>query len=135
MARQSGFHSPLRENLPATQGLRGLEMAWGYTRVGTPARSAEVSVAQVLKSQFCANHPERAARAVCVSCRKAVCPECATQWEGINFCVQCLRTRREKTVAQSSASETVLVLAAIVVLFFTASYLMMWAGVNLARIF
>ena len=124
MMRQSGFLC-----------LRGLEMAWSLTRVKKPAQHAEVSVAQVLKSQFCANHPERAARAVCVSCRKAVCPECATQWEGINYCVHCLRARREKSVAKSSAPETALVLAAIVVLFISVSYLMLWAGVNLARIF
>jgi len=92
-------------------------------------------MAQALKSQSCANHPERAARAVCMSCKKAVCQECATQWEGINYCVQCLRNKREKTTVRSSTPEAVAVVAAGVVLFFLASYLMMWSGVNLARMF
>lgn len=88
---------------------------------------------QALKSQFCANHPERAARAVCMSCKKAVCQECATQWEGINYCVQCLRNRREKQTTSSSVPGTILVVAASVILFLLASLLMMWSTVNLAR--
>jgi len=90
-------------------------------------------MAQALKSQACANHSERAARAVCMSCKKAVCQECATQWEGINYCVHCLRNQRKQTTVRSSMPEAVVVLVASVALFFLAGYLMLWSSVNLAR--
>jgi hypothetical protein len=38
----------------------------------------------------CAHHPERPAIALCMSCAKAVCRECATTREGIHYCAACL---------------------------------------------
>ena len=43
-----------------------------------------------LTRQSCAEHPERHAHAVCMACRKILCQECTTLWEGINYCQQCV---------------------------------------------
>jgi hypothetical protein len=45
---------------------------------------------EALARQFCAEHPDRHSHAVCMSCRKALCQECTTQWEGINYCRACV---------------------------------------------
>ncbi|MEA2692597.1 MAG: Double zinc ribbon domain [Acidobacteriota bacterium] len=42
----------------------------------------------------CANHPGRPAMAICVACRKRICPACATPWEGRQYCADCLAERR-----------------------------------------
>jgi hypothetical protein len=41
----------------------------------------------------CANHVDRPAVGVCVSCRKVVCGACTTRLQGRNFCVECLERR------------------------------------------
>ncbi|MCP3097649.1 hypothetical protein LZ198_02025 [Myxococcus sp. K15C18031901] len=41
----------------------------------------------------CHYHPERAGLGVCVECRRVICRECTTQFEGINRCASCLSTR------------------------------------------
>jgi hypothetical protein len=41
----------------------------------------------------CHLHPDRAGVAVCVECRRVVCRECSTQFEGVNRCAACLRAR------------------------------------------
>ncbi len=41
----------------------------------------------------CANHAERPAIGVCVSCRKLVCGACTTRLQGRNFCLDCLDRR------------------------------------------
>lgn len=38
----------------------------------------------------CARHFDRATHALCMSCRLGFCAECATEWEGINYCHSCL---------------------------------------------
>lgn len=70
-----------------------------------------------------------------MSCKKTVCQECATQWEGINYCIHCLRLRREKTKTPSSVPTATFVVMATALLYFMASYLMMWLGANWARYF
>ena len=58
-------------------------------------------MALTLPPSACVNHPDRPGRALCMACRKVVCEECATQWDGINYCVACLARRRAKAVAKS----------------------------------
>lgn len=41
-------------------------------------------------SGFCSYHPDRAGIGICVECRKVICVECTTQFEGINRCAACL---------------------------------------------
>lgn len=41
----------------------------------------------------CHYHPDRAGLGVCVECRRVICRECTTQFEGINRCASCLAKR------------------------------------------
>lgn len=41
----------------------------------------------------CHYHPDRAGLGVCVECRRVICRECTTQFEGINRCASCLSKR------------------------------------------
>ena len=41
----------------------------------------------------CHYHPERPGLGICVECRRVICHECTTQFEGINRCAQCLEKR------------------------------------------
>jgi hypothetical protein len=43
-----------------------------------------------LASGRCHYHPERSGIGICVECRRVICMECTTQFEGINRCSQCL---------------------------------------------
>lgn len=47
-----------------------------------------------ITSGRCANHPDRHGLGVCVECRKVVCEECTTRFEGINRCTMCLAARQ-----------------------------------------
>ena len=38
----------------------------------------------------CHHHLSRAGIAVCVSCRRVICAECTTQFDGIHRCTSCL---------------------------------------------
>jgi hypothetical protein len=41
----------------------------------------------------CHYHPERTGLGICVECRRVICRECTTQFEGINRCASCLEKR------------------------------------------
>jgi hypothetical protein len=41
----------------------------------------------------CFYHPDRSGIGICVECRRVICPECTTQFEGINRCATCLAAR------------------------------------------
>jgi len=77
----------------------------------------------------CAHHPDRPGHALCMSCRKVVCQECATEWDGINYCAACLAARRRTMGRDSSVLGFVLVTAVSVVLVLLTARLMVWAGV------
>ena len=64
-----------------------------------------------------------------MACRKVVCQECATEWEGINYCAACLAERRRVSQASSPAVAWVGVALAVGLLFFLSLRLMVWAGV------
>jgi hypothetical protein len=49
---------------------------------------------ETLQRRTCANHGDRPAFASCKSCRKPICQECATEWDGIQHCPRCLARRR-----------------------------------------
>ncbi len=38
----------------------------------------------------CQYHPDRPGLGVCVECRKTICRECTTQFDGINRCATCV---------------------------------------------
>jgi len=41
----------------------------------------------------CHYHPDRTGLGICVECRRVICRECTTQFEGINRCATCLEQR------------------------------------------
>jgi hypothetical protein len=41
----------------------------------------------------CYEHPDRPGLGICVECRRVICSECTTQFEGINRCARCLQGR------------------------------------------
>jgi hypothetical protein len=47
----------------------------------------------LLGSGRCHYHPDRAGLGICVECRRVICRECTTQFEGINRCASCLERR------------------------------------------
>jgi hypothetical protein len=48
-------------------------------------------------SGHCFRHLERAGVGICVDCRRVICTECTTQFEGINRCSGCLEARLQQT--------------------------------------
>ena len=84
----------------------------------------QVSVLQ----QHCANHGERPASARCVECRRSICQECATHWDGINYCVSCLGARGRAARRSSRLPSWVLLLFAVPFFFWLAVCAMLWIG-------
>lgn len=85
--------------------------------------------------KLCANHASRPAFAVCMTCRKAICQECATQWDGIYHCTSCLAARRGATVRSSRAAGWLGLIAASLVLLYVSARVMVWAGALIAGLF
>ena len=69
-----------------------------------------------------------------MSCRKAVCQECATTWDGIHYCAGCLAGRRKARHGGADWLGLLGVVAAGVALFWSLTRLMAWAGVLVARL-
>ena len=91
-------------------------------------------MAAVLKSQYCANHPDRPGRALCMACKKVVCQECATQWEGINYCVHCLRRKRARATERGALWPWLCLCGSSGVLLLLTVKLMVWVASVLAEI-
>jgi hypothetical protein len=53
----------------------------------------------------CHYHPDRAGLGICVECRRVICRECTTQFEGINRCAQCLAAKWAAAKKLSSRRE------------------------------
>jgi hypothetical protein len=53
----------------------------------------------------CYFHPQRLGIGICVECRQVVCPECSTQFEGINRCARCLAKLAPKAAARAPLKE------------------------------
>ena len=86
-----------------------------------------------LERQHCANHPERYGHALCMACRKTVCQECATSWDGINYCVACLADRSRGSTERGSALRWIAVLAAVIALFYAGHKMMVWGTALMTR--
>jgi hypothetical protein len=81
---------------------------------------------------YCAHHPDRPGHALCMECRRVVCEECATDWQGINYCAPCLGKRREAARAVRAWPGRVVLLLACVLLAVVLTRLTAWAGVLVA---
>lgn len=53
----------------------------------------------------CHYHPDRAGLGICVECRRVICRECTTQFEGINRCANCLQKRLKALEGPTERSE------------------------------
>ena len=83
-------------------------------------------------AQRCAFHDQRAAFALCMSCRKHLCQECATQWDGIWHCTPCLAAKRSSAKGGSSIIGWFIMAGACAALFFLSIRAMVWSGALLA---
>jgi hypothetical protein len=63
-----------------------------------------------------------------MSCHKDVCGECATEWDGINYCVTCLAARRRGERGGGALLSGLAALLAGALLFVVSAELMVWAG-------
>jgi len=75
-----------------------------------------------LGSGRCYEHPDRPGLGICVECRRVICSECTTQFEGINRCASCLNKRLAATRAAVrrqdwSVGNVLLALCALAVLY------------------
>jgi hypothetical protein len=50
---------------------------------------------------MCQNHPGRRAIGVCVITGKAICTECSTRYEGVNYSIEGLRILQERRAAET----------------------------------
>ena len=83
-----------------------------------------------MTANTCAHHPDRPAHALCMSCHKGVCQECATTWDGINYCTSCLAERRRSSGPRSSWISVVPVVLAAAGLFWAVARLTVWSALN-----
>jgi hypothetical protein len=83
-------------------------------------------------TQRCAHHPQRQAFALCMSCRKSLCQECATQWDGIWHCAACLAAKRRATKTRSRAFGWISAAVAALLLLFLSARVLVWAGALIA---
>lgn len=54
----------------------------------------------------CANHPQRRAIGVCMITGKAICSECSTRYEGINYSKEGLETLKRRRQAAKRRSRS-----------------------------
>jgi len=85
--------------------------------------------------ESCGNHPERKGFAVCMACRKVVCQECATTWDGVNYCRACLAARGRQDAARGVVRAWIAWAAFCAIAFFVAARVLAWSSAMLARMF
>ena len=83
----------------------------------------------VLLKQTCAHHPDRPGQATCMDCRRVICQECATTWDGIHYCRPCLAARRRTAEEGRPILGWILVAAATAGLFAIAIPVAVWGAV------
>jgi hypothetical protein len=86
-------------------------------------------------AQRCAVHFERHAFARCMTCAKMLCQECATQWDGIWHCAQCLGVKRGAQVERSPLLSWIGVALVSAALLFTGARVMVWTAAVIASLF
>ena len=85
--------------------------------------------------QWCALHTDRHAFARCMTCARTLCQGCATQWDGIWHCAECLTAKRRAKVERSPLLSWIAVLATAAVLLYAGARLMVWTGAVFAGLF
>jgi len=67
-----------------------------------------------------------------MSCRKVLCDECATQWDGINYCSRCLQARGTAARPRRAWLPALAVMGLIGLLAFFHARLLVWMGALVA---
>ncbi len=88
-----------------------------------------------LARQCCAEHPDRHSHAVCMSCRKLLCQECTTQWEGINYCRACVGKLAAKPVKRTRPAAAIAMTVLTIAMALALMRLAVGLGVALAGMF
>ena len=86
-----------------------------------------------LQRSNCVNHPDRYGHAVCMTCKKTLCQECATDWDGIYYCSGCLGKRRAGARSGAPVLAWVFVLLASAALLAAGPPLLVWGATLLQR--
>ena len=86
-------------------------------------------------ARWCVFHEERPAYAVCMSCAKTLCQECATQWDGIWHCAKCLAAKRGSTKIASHFGGWISLVFSSLLLLYVSARVMVWAGALLSGMF
>jgi hypothetical protein len=89
----------------------------------------------VLTPKFCFVHPQRGAFALCMKCRRNICQECATQWDGIYHCAQCLAAQRSASRSRSRVTGWIALGGGALILLYIGAHAMVWAGALIAGLF
>lgn len=88
----------------------------------------------MIQRRTCAFHADRAAHAACVSCRTVLCQECASAYDGIFYCAQCLSARRQALRSRAAPLGWLALVVAMGVLFVLHVRLAVWTGALLASL-
>lgn len=88
-----------------------------------------------LTAKLCQSHPQRPAFAVCMKCHKPLCQECATQWDGIYHCAQCLGAQRGAARSGRRVTGWLTLSAGLALLLYVSAKTMVWAGALIAGFF
>jgi len=72
---------------------------------------------------------------LCMSCRRVVCQECATTWDGVNHCRPCLARLRTSSERRTPLLSWAFFLVLAVLLLGLTGRAMAWAGALAARLF
>ena len=86
-----------------------------------------------LQRSNCINHPDRYGHAVCMTCKKTVCQECATEWDGIFYCSLCLGKRGSAAGEKTAVLGWIVVSLAAALLFAVGPRLLVWGATLLQR--
>jgi hypothetical protein len=68
-----------------------------------------------------------------MTCRKTICQECATEWDGVFYCSACLGKQRTETGPRAPVLGWILVAVAAAALFAVGPKLMVWGATLLQR--
>lgn len=88
-----------------------------------------------LERSNCVNHADRYGHAVCMTCKRTVCQECATDWDGVYYCSACLAKRRKSSRQGAPVLGWLLVLLVISALWWMGPKVLVWGATVLQRSF
>lgn len=63
-----------------------------------------------------------------MACRKPLCQECATQWDGIWHCAACLAQKRGASEKRSHVTGWISLVFCSLVLLYLSARMMVWVG-------